>query len=1076
MTPKDFLKQRRPEQFSDSLIPADQSIGRSQLDYYIETLGSRKQEGDFESFAKKLCEKEICPNLTSQTGSTGGGDRKVDSETHPVSIETALKWFVGVNTGAHEERWGFAISTMKDWKSKLISDIKSAVSTGRDYKAIFFITSQYVRDKTGSEVEDSLSKEYSVDVRILDRTWILDKVFSGGHEQLAMSELSIDLPEDSLVKKGFNDLQKEEEIEGLEKVLEKTISEGNHLGAYDAALKSAILSRELERSEVEILGKFERVIKISSNLDDYKQFEALYQKTWTQFWWLDDFDAPQDNYNILAELAYQSSSIFVYERLMSIRALIVSVTHCDKLKPDFDFVGATKRLVEKLNEIANSDSARSASLQAQMMLEMIALTTDRDNHDAINQALVNLKRIVSESKGLIGFPFKQLVQLLTGSGDFFETFPAYEYLFEEVMEVSKERDGELTAAMLQFERANQQLRARKPYRAIKNYSLAITKLYKEESKDAVVKALFNCSLAYEEVSLLWAARGTMVAAASLAASDLWKYDEVNLMQVACYSRLKTVELLLGRIPQSLEWHSLDVAVRNILIKKGHDPEDIFSKIDQYDFIFGNKILRLKFDFVHELKKLPDMFDNLGLFLSREATIYTLGRNDYSEEFTEAVTSSELDDFFLKWASQKPDNIRAVAELIPFGNTVLFESYILGCSVEIEYENVQPCIEVAESLIAGTECFLSTLVPQGASARQSKLKISVKKTDCKEYIKHSVDNSGVVPVINVECSDFKPHDATMDQQAKIRECVFHISSNIMVLPDEDSINIMVLPDEGSILDNLMRIERAQDRLNFSGSFIYLGNVLGPTPAHKLEDILDEGIAEYEVKRTEPIKIPEVKEPKVESDSPDREMHSHADLGVASVIDSNLWDNAGWQGVGIATSEDLPPVFSIAFSNDSVGKEIFSKWREQFGEVDKQDEIRVVIIKGIDKSNPYHYRVVIRSNCKEELKSGRLVMVVSSRFHTMTPSSHENLDRFLGSYREYNQYLLAPGRFDENLQPIFHFNEGIVKREVIVRDAWEIGPNDLDCMGILLDDDPIIPPGIKEVPVKELIKQRKEKYGE
>ena len=64
-------------------------MDRAAFDYFLESLTSRKQELDFERFARKLAEEEICPNLIPQTGPSGGGDSKVDSETYPVSEEVA---------------------------------------------------------------------------------------------------------------------------------------------------------------------------------------------------------------------------------------------------------------------------------------------------------------------------------------------------------------------------------------------------------------------------------------------------------------------------------------------------------------------------------------------------------------------------------------------------------------------------------------------------------------------------------------------------------------------------------------------------------------------------------------------------------------------------------------------------------------------------------------------------------------------------------------------------------------------------------------------------------------------------
>ena len=87
---KAFLKNRRPEEFSNSTIVETGALDRVQLEHYLATLNIRSQELEFETFAKKLCEKIICPNLLEQTGPVAGGDGKTDTQTFPVSTHNQL--------------------------------------------------------------------------------------------------------------------------------------------------------------------------------------------------------------------------------------------------------------------------------------------------------------------------------------------------------------------------------------------------------------------------------------------------------------------------------------------------------------------------------------------------------------------------------------------------------------------------------------------------------------------------------------------------------------------------------------------------------------------------------------------------------------------------------------------------------------------------------------------------------------------------------------------------------------------------------------------------------------------------
>jgi hypothetical protein len=160
LTPKQFMRARRPERFSDSVASDEPILDRSILEYHLSTLTNRSQEVAFATFARHLAEREVCPNLLPQTGPTGGGDSKVDSETYPEADEIALGWYVGTGIQAASERWGFAFSAKKEWKDKAIADVDKAVATGRGYARVFFISNQFIRDKARAEVEDELREKH----------------------------------------------------------------------------------------------------------------------------------------------------------------------------------------------------------------------------------------------------------------------------------------------------------------------------------------------------------------------------------------------------------------------------------------------------------------------------------------------------------------------------------------------------------------------------------------------------------------------------------------------------------------------------------------------------------------------------------------------------------------------------------------------------------------------------------------------------------------------------------------------------------------------------------------------------
>ena len=160
-----------------------------------------------------MAEKEICPNLVPQTGPTGGGDSKVDTETYPVADGLALGWYTGIGRTAASERWGFAFSAKKQFRAKLRKDVNSIVGTGRGYKEIYFISNQFIKSKDRSSLEDELSSKYNLGVHVLGRTWILDKVFRNHHELLAIEMLQLTVKREPRSVTGPADAQRERRLQ-----------------------------------------------------------------------------------------------------------------------------------------------------------------------------------------------------------------------------------------------------------------------------------------------------------------------------------------------------------------------------------------------------------------------------------------------------------------------------------------------------------------------------------------------------------------------------------------------------------------------------------------------------------------------------------------------------------------------------------------------------------------------------------------------------------------------------------------------------------------------------------------------
>ncbi len=76
VSPSQFMRQIRPERYSDSTRKIKYQLKAEVLSHHLETITERNQTHDFELFCRKLCERTICPNLRPALGPEGGGDSK----------------------------------------------------------------------------------------------------------------------------------------------------------------------------------------------------------------------------------------------------------------------------------------------------------------------------------------------------------------------------------------------------------------------------------------------------------------------------------------------------------------------------------------------------------------------------------------------------------------------------------------------------------------------------------------------------------------------------------------------------------------------------------------------------------------------------------------------------------------------------------------------------------------------------------------------------------------------------------------------------------------------------------------
>ena len=909
---------------------------------------------------------------------------------------------------------------------------------------------------------------------------------------MAIEELRLSVPVNTNVKKGPLDLQKHDALEIVEsRIKERCERKQFSLLFVDDCIKAAELARGLELPRPQIDGLFLRAKRAADEYGNERQkLVVAYQWAWTLYWWFEDYKQFSEQYEEVEKYAKGTENVDDLELLSNLwYGLQSSVRRGYFDEKDAKLDARTRVLFAELDQLKQDQNRPSAALQAEAM-RLLADLMSRPPVEA-DQLLDSLQQVIQKCAGLIGFPLESLVEIITELGDYLGDRPSYSKLHEAIVEIIFKRKGEVSAAQMLLKRGAQQLDANKPHEAIRSLGRTLGWLYKEESRREMIYALYLCGNAYERIGLHWAARGVILIAASLATQGLRSPSDISPVHAACYEKLRWLELQIGRLPQALEWHELYAVIKNSLSMQGYDLKKYDSYEVNFDVITGILMLKAELWHLKHLSRLPDTLDRLNLLMSADALRFALGYEDNlpEEVFPKETRQNDVQDFFAKWRDQPAaDDLPSTPSLYE-GRKVFLNSIILGCKVTVESENSSPCIDLSESVLAALESLLATAIQDHLIAREPVLTIKVRKSDFGQtpFGFELKDHEGR-PHLEISCSAFNPHSMSLDLQGQVKERLRDLLIHIIA-------RICLMEDVGKTVEKLFKDERALERaVNYSNSFIVVGNVLGHTPKTNIDAWINSKAKDYPVKRNEEwdavdrrakkIATKEKassKSPAGKDESPkglfEMDDAKHTDMQVISLIRESLWEKVNWSGTGFfQTSDDSePPILGLLVKNAEAAREIFTCWRKELGKIDRDEKLRLTIIRGISKNNPYSYRFVVTANPhfgsappKGKFKYFGMV----GRSNTMTPTSDSNLNRFINCYRKFSAYYLTYAVFqDGDSEPEPDMENLIGKRELNIREAWEIGRHDIDIIGIREEDDPIIPAGKADAPVVELLQWKK-----
>jgi hypothetical protein len=1090
--PSNFMRKRKPFLFSDTQVFEETLLDRSLLDHHLETLTNRSQEKDFEHFSKRLAEKELCPNLLPQTGPTGGGDSKVDSETYPVSDAVSLLWYEGIGREAASERWAFAISAKRQWRQKVKSDVQGIVETQRGYTLIYFISSHYIKDKDRASIEDEFLKRYNVKVRLLDRTWILDKVFQNKREQLAVETLKISTRLTETLKKGSLDVERESELNELEKeIQDSTRYQGIKYQLIEDCIQAAILSRLLELPRVEVEGRFARAERVAEQYGtDQQKLRCAYEKALTLFWWYDDFRAFNLIYDDIERLAIGSSQVTDIELLANLWHLLWAALKNSQLTAAAAKLELrTKALRAALLRLQAEKDRPSTSIQSRSIELLINLSEFQDIPAKLSEIIDGFSKIIEEIKSLVNFPVIPLIKVLSEVGKYLPDDSGFDELFESMLLLSKERESRATSGRMLLERGKQKLHSGRYYEAICLLGRAQNDLATHECLNELVAALALCGRAYESIGLLWAARSNTLLAASLVFNKFWEDSTITINALICLQRLIWIELQLGQVPIALAWIEMATAIVNVIKLNTEKQEKFNEERKSQDLFLGFLILKSAFRDLFRLEAIPRILEDIGLHHSFLASLYALGYEDTLRDegwIPKEEDESSVRQLFNDWTDQSTaSNLPKTLEFLS-EDLIEFHSQVLGCNIFAEVPNNNRSVFIAQSILASLEAFLATSLDSDLIPHQSNIRFKVMPSDSVDsvigfYIQE--ESSAILEtIVEVQHSVNESYVADLNSEA-FKKKLYELFIRLVTC-------IAYLPDPQKYFDRLLGEELAFSRaLNFTSVATSIWNILGKTPKIRLEDWKLRNVEKhFQLRRTtvwnSEKSVNDIRQtisvkPKPDRDALPQELRDvthpeHRDRKVYSLINKALWDKAGWKGTGfgfIPNEKNLPLLeFALFFDDKSIGKKIFSQWREELGDTDIEERIRVSIITGIDADNPFAYRVVIGINPDWIKASSESRYIMTYRIRTMEPRDSSTLNQFVQFFQELGFYILVPGYVSEDSSnPEFFWKSGIMKRQIFIRPAWQLGENDCDLCGVQVDDKIIIPENVQNPPIINALSQ-------
>lgn len=1066
MEPKELLKKLHPDQFSDSKIIEKIECPRDFLDFSISKLSEQNKHFDFEDFIRKLLEREICPNLIEETGPAGGGDGKVDTENYSVAPDKQLFWWYGLNPT--NDKWAFAFSLKKDWKSKCNSDIKKIIETRRGYTKIFFVTNQPIKNNIRLDYQDLKKNETGVEVTIFDKTWILDKVLQDRNlDLLKIINITTPVKEKQV---GINDIKKQKRLEEVESCLSDYSSSGIlNQDVLDLASESAILSRDLEENEDIVVGKFERALRLSRKKGNHRsENENLYNLAWYYHWWLNDNENFEKWYKEYESKVIEDKNLDEIMDLTNLWTLAFTRNERNYEKTK----DKTEKLLSLLYE-KESSLSRVTQLMAKTKVCIIKITIDDNTDFQFEQLTI----IVEEATKFKEYNFVELAKMIEVLLPIYNDNEKYDCLYESITDKLTTRQGEIQRAKMYLKKSKFLSSNSDHYNAINLLGKCLTLLYKNETDDKLLEVYINIGGNFDSIGLYYAAKNYYIASIALSLDIFLKENIMDPFWIKIINRIIDIEIQMGNVEASIEWIDIKNLFLNILFEKNEqiDLEKEYDFLTQRDALISSEILSTKeYDF-EMMNKIIDICKKNELITSEVMAKYVIGEYD-----TRLLTECENDKIKVDELVRDFYEVSLYQELpcpsyINKRNSEITTS-LSGNKISIKFSSTKLLHRFAEFLIALLENTLATMFFYKTFMRGDIIVVLKEKNTGSFSIGYSFDG---IDTYTINLDSLNLYDVSVDNHKIITDTLFELLVNILAVG-------FIYDDFEKTLEKMVKDDATFERgLNHTNSLYNLNKIFGSEyeefPIHKI------------VRKREWYDGVEIKHTKEEttdlfSDAkdiiygePEKKLFnniSQKEFYSPGLIKCNHWDLAEWKGVmylGDSINKDLIKI-GFLFQKEEGAKKVFQDLISVATTDDTLGKIIISFIKGIDKNRKYDYRIMITG--KVEIPKGRkekLIINSPTRFHTMNCINEKNfriLEDIISSGNNPDIYIFpAVIKTNNQIDALWDFEIKI--KQVYIKEAYEIGIRDIEAATILKKDNPIIPNGVKDAPISELLHMKSNK---